>query len=297
MLPMAALAMIHAVPAISQTAGSEWESLIDAKKYAEAQTLCKSWTKSPNLHKRVEAEKCLANVALSKGQIVSLLAGDTGGGSLGGGYTPEAIDEALKHLNAGIALDPQDLSIHMGRLHILEVSGHFDQMVKYLDDSLSVYTGTDSRRSFLQYAFELGDMQQAKAGLRFCEVMNKYFPNDHEIVGNIGAFHGMLGEHDQALIYIRKAVELAPTDAMDAWNLGWNLKGSGQSAEADKWLLKSLALQPSSTEMPDRQCLYARFVELDLKDVSRACKLERASCTREEQTACKHPQKPAAAKP
>jgi len=278
----------------AQKSASDWGALLDAKKYSEAETLCTSWTKSTDMQKRVGGEKCLANVALAKGQSTAILGNDFGGGTLGEGYKPEAIEEALKHLNAGLILAPQDISIHLGRLHILEVSGDFDQMLKALEDSLNVYKGSDARPEFLQYAPELGNMGQAKVGLAFCEIFNTHFPNDHEIIGNLGAFHDMLGEHAQALPYLRKAIELAPTDAMDAWNYGWDLKGAGENAEADKWLQKSFALAPSSDEMPDRRCLYARFVETGLKDVVRACKLERASCTKEEQTACKQPRKPSA---
>jgi hypothetical protein len=35
---------------------------------------------------------------------------DTGGGSLGEGYTPEALKAALAHLDKGLELAPQDLS-------------------------------------------------------------------------------------------------------------------------------------------------------------------------------------------
>jgi tetratricopeptide (TPR) repeat protein len=281
------VALIVSRPCLSQQNGSEWEKLFDAKQYSKAETLCTSWTKLDDLHKRVEAEKCLANVALSKSQGVTVLGNDIGGGSLSDGYAPEAIDNALKHLNAGMRLDPQDVSIHLGRLHILETSGRFDQMLKALEESLTIYKTSDALHDFLQYAPELGEMGQAKVGVQFCEILDKHFPNNHEIIGNIGAFYGMLGEHDQALIYLRKAAELAPADSMDAWNLGWNLKGIGRNDEADKWFLKSFALKPNSEEMPDRRCLYAEFVETGLKDTARACKLERESCTREEQTACK----------
>jgi len=286
--------LVESVSVAGQQASQIWSALLDAKKFSQAERLCTSWTKSKDMQKRAEAEKCLANLALCKGQSTAILGNDLGGGTIGEGYKPEAIEEALKHLNAGLILAPQDVSIHMGRLHILETSGDFDQMLRALEDSLNIYKGPDARRQFLQYAPELGSMGQAKVGIAFCEILNKHFPNDHEIIGNIGAFHDMLGERAEALPYLRKAVELAPADAMDAWNYGWDLKGAGQNAEADTWLQKSFQLAPSSDEMPDRRCLYAKFVETGLKDDARACKLERASCTPEEQTACKRTLEPSA---
>ena len=73
------------------------EALIEQDKPDQATSLCTSWTQSSDLHLQVEAQKCLANVALCKGARTTLNGNEVGGGTLGTGYTPEAVDEALKH--------------------------------------------------------------------------------------------------------------------------------------------------------------------------------------------------------
>src|SRR5437870_2686214 len=83
-----------------------WGKLLNSKQYDQAQALCESWTKETSLDKRVEAEKCLANVELARGERLELNGNDTGGGALGEGWSREAVDKALAHLNKGIQLAP-----------------------------------------------------------------------------------------------------------------------------------------------------------------------------------------------
>lgn len=281
------LSTLCAVASVAQGSASEpeWGRLLDANKPDQAQLLCEGMTHSSDLGQRVEAQKCLANVALCRG-ATTMLAGDPSGGVLRSSYTREAADVALQHLNEGIRLAPQDISIHMGRLHVLEVTGRFDEMVKALEETLSVYKGADAMHEFLQYVPELWDMRAVPQALSFSLVLDRHFPNEHEIIGNIGALYNALGDQERALPYLRRAVELDPKDAMDAWNLGWALKAMNRNQEADLWMRKSMQLHPDATGMEDRACLYARFVETNLKQRERACALERKSCEKEQQTAC-----------
>ncbi|HEX9201659.1 MAG TPA: tetratricopeptide repeat protein [Acidobacteriaceae bacterium] len=285
------LAIIAALGCFSCTAQhpQDWGKLLEAKKYEQAEALCIGWTHSTSTDKRVEAEKCLANVELCKGQSLSLMGNDAGGGTLGEVYKPEAVDKALAHLNSGIELAPQDLSIHQGRLHVLEVAGRFDDMAKALDESVSIYKGPDALQSWMAYDFELGDAGQAKAGLQIAEVLNRHYPNNHEIIGNMGAFHDMLKQWDQGLPYLKQAVALAPDDPLDSWNLGWAYAHLNQDEDADKWMSRAIQLDPAEKQAPGCKCLYAEFVETHLKDQPRACELQKASCEEDRQTACAKP--------
>jgi tetratricopeptide (TPR) repeat protein len=286
-----AAGLFVAQPCIAQQQ-QDWGKLLDAKKYQQARALCVGWTQSKLLATRVEAEKCLANVELYEGQELSLMGNDTGGGTLGEGYKPEAIDKALVHLNKGIALAPQDLSIHQGRLHVLEVVGRFDDMAKALDESVTIYQGPNALQSWMAYDFELGDAGQATAGLQIAEVLNRHYPNNHEIIGNIGAFHDMLKQWDQGFPYLKQAVMLSPNDPLDNWNLGWAYAHLEQSEEADKWMSKAIQLDPTEKQTPGCKCLYANFVDKQLHDALRACTLEKASCEADRQTACAKPTSP-----
>jgi len=273
------------IPCSAQN-GNDWGKLLNEKKIKDAEALCTSWTASPQLGKRVEAEKCLANVELAKGSQLNIMGNDTGGGSLGQSYTPEAIKAALVHLNKGIQIAPQDLSIHEMRLYVFESAGMFKEMETALEDSISIYKGADALQAWLAFDAELADMGQARAGLNFAEVLNRHYSHSHDVVGNIGAFHNMLGEHDQALPFEQEAAALAPTDPLDVWNLGWTYNYLGQTAEADKWMSKSIALDPTGKQAPGSKCLYAEFVDTKLHQPERACKLEKASCEPDRQKAC-----------
>lgn len=265
---------------------NQWGTLIDQQKYTQADRLCTSWTHSPDLEHKVEAEKCLANVALSKGQGMGLLANDQGGGTLGEGYSPKAVDEALKHLNEGLRLAPHDLSIHEGRLHILEVSGRFDAMATALDESASMMPGTDVLQDWLPYTAELANMGQLAAGLKLCQILDKHYPDSHDVVGNIGAFYNMMKQPEKSLPYLQRAVALAPNDAMDNWNLGRAYDYSDENSLAETWYSKAMLLDPDGKEVPGRNCIYAGFVEKKLHDKERACKLQKAACEADRRTVC-----------
>jgi tetratricopeptide (TPR) repeat protein len=265
---------------------SDWTKLIDKKDCTQAKDLCTRFSESAILSERVESQKCLANVALCGNDIVFLEGNETGGGSIHGSYKPEAVAEALTHLGHGIELAPQDLTIHLGRLHILEVSGRYEQMVKALDESCTLYHGKDAPNAWLAYAPELADLGQLSAGVDFMKVLDKHYPNNSDIISNIGAFLSMQKEFSKAIPYLQKSVELAPKDPMNAWDLGHAYEYTEQIELADKWYTKALSL-PQTQDVPgEARCLYAEFVEKKLKDLPRACTLEKANCEKEKQAAC-----------
>jgi len=274
----------------------QWGSLIDQQKYVKAEELCSSWTHSTDMEHKVEAQKCLANVALSKGQGIGLLGNDQGGGTLGEGYSPKAVDDALEHLDEGLRLAPHDLSLHQGRLHILEVSGRFDAMATALDQSASMMPGNDVLQDWLPYTAELANMGQLAAGLKLCLVLDKHYPNSHDVVGNIGAFYNMMKQQEKSLPYLQRAVALAPDDAIDSWNLGRAYDYADENSLAEKWYSKAMLLDPEGKDVPGRNCIYAGFVEKKLHDNDRACKLQRAACESDRWTACavsdKEPKRP-----
>jgi tetratricopeptide (TPR) repeat protein len=271
---------------------SDWPKLLDNKDSKAAKALCTAFVDSKDLAQQVEAQKCLANVALSGNDVILLEGDNAGGGSIRQGYKPEAVDEALVHLNLGLKLAPQDISIHQGRLHVLEISGRYSEMVKALDESSSAYKGKEVPDAWLAYAPELADLRQYETALEFMKVLDKHYPNSPDIIGNIGAFLMMLKKPAEAIPYLQKSVDLAPKDAVNAWDLGRAYDYTDQIALADKWYQKGLSL-PSDPDQPkDSACLYAQFVEKKLHEKERACTLEKKNCSTEEQTACASAPKP-----
>lgn len=265
---------------------ADWPKLLDKKDVKGAKSLCTSFAGVSDLAQRVEAQKCLANVVLCGNDVVMLEGDNSGGGTLRQGYSPKAVDEALVHLNLGLKLAPQDLSIHQGRLHLLEVSGRYSAMVTALDESATVYAGKDALDAWMAYAPELVDLRQFEAGLDFMQVLDKHYPNNPDVLGNIGAFLSYLKRDSDAVHYLQEAAELAPKDPINAWDLGRAYDYSGQNALADRWYQKGMSLETDSAQIKESSCLYGQFVEKKLNDRPRACEIEKKSCSVEEQTAC-----------
>ncbi len=272
---------------------ADWTKLIDANKCEAAHQLCDEYVHAPQIGQQAEAQKCLANAALCGHAIVMLQAADNGGGTLSGGYTADAVDNSLAHLDDALNLAPQDISIHQGRLHVLEISGRYDAMVKALDESCSIYKGSDVPDAWLAYAPELQDLGQYQAGAAFMRVLNKYYPNNPDILGNVGAFLSLEGKDADAIPYLQQAVKLSPGDPINTWDLAREYDYAGQVKLADQWYRTALPLQIDTKQRSEEECLYASFTEQKLHDPARACALQRQYCGPGKQTACAPPAKSA----
>jgi tetratricopeptide (TPR) repeat protein len=271
-----------------ETDTQQWQKLIVAKKYDDPRALCTAWLDSTNALRKAEAHKCLSNVVLSgkDNEVVVLENDDAGGAVLRSTFNESAVDQAVKHLDEALRLAPQDLSIHQGRLHLLEVSTRYEEMAKALDESCRVYRGPDGFGAWLAYPDELFEDKHYRASISLLKVLDQYFPNNHEVLGNLGAAHSMLKEDEKAIEYLRKAVELAPNDPIDTWNLGRLYDFTDKIQLADQWYQKALSLDTDAKRRRTNTCLYAKFVEKKLGDPKRACELQKANCEPKDQTAC-----------
>ena len=203
-----------------------------------------------------------------------------------GGFKDEAIDAALMHLDEALRLAPQDLSIHQGRLHLLEISMRHEEMAKALAESCEIYQGADALHAWLAYPDELFEGGHFRASILLLNVLDRHFPKNHEVVGNIGAAYSMLKEDDKAITYLSKAVELAPNDPIDTWNLGRLYDFTSKIQLADEWYQKSLQIDTDPERRRSNTCLYAKFVAEKLHDPKRACELQKVNCEAKEQSAC-----------
>jgi tetratricopeptide (TPR) repeat protein len=268
---------------------SDWPKLIESKDTKGATSLCSPFLQSKDPLKAVEAHKCLANVALCENSMILLEGDDAGGGTIRGSYSSEAVDEALQHLNAALQLAPQDLSIHTGRLHLLEAAGRYSDMAKALDQSCGIYQGKEAPSAWLDYSPEFLDLRQYEAGLEFMRVLDKHYPDSADILGNIGAFLDLLKRDQEAIPYLERAVKLAPQDAINTWDLARAYDYSNQNAAADQWYQKGLALMTDPAQLKESRCLYAHFIGTKGKDPHRACVIEKKNCATSDKPSCNKP--------
>jgi len=267
----------------------DWVTLIRANKCDEASRLCLAFVDSQSTTERAEAQKCFSNVVLCGHDIIQPKSDDAGGRTMGYGFEPAAVDEALKHLNLGIQLAPQDLSIHQGRLHLLEVAARYNDMVNALDESCDIYKGENAVDAWLAYSSELMKLRQYHTGLALTKVLEKHYPNNPDILGNIGAYLSLLEQDSEAISYLKKAVELAPNDPINTWDLAKTYDYAGQILLADTWYQKALSLDMNLEQRKQSSCLYAVFIETKLHDRARACPMEKKNCEEDKQTACTAP--------
>ena len=162
-------------------------------------------------------------------------------------------------------------------------------MAEALDESCRVYKGSEGVDPWLAYVAELFEDKQFRASLGLLEVLYKYYPDSHEVLGNLGAVHTVLNEDDKAIPYLQRAVELAPKDPIDAWNLGRTYDYAGKVELADQWYQTALSLESDPARKDEHNCVYSHFVENKLHDPKRACSLQRATCPANEQSACPAP--------
>jgi Flp pilus assembly protein TadD len=267
--------MVSAAPA-AKASSADWMPLIQSKDFAKARTLCEGWLKATDNSTKAEGHKCLANVELfSAGEHKIRLQGNgQGGGSIGPGYDSEPAQRAVEHLNIAVTLAPQDLSIHQGRLHVLELATMYGRMSAALEQSIKLYKGPDPLDAWVAYPAELIDAGQPKVAEALLLLLDRHYPGDHRVAGNLAALYGLTERDEEALTWAKKAVAAAPNDPVDNWNLARIYDYTGKVDLADAAYKKALPLQTASYRK-QASCTYAEFLEQRKKDRTRACEMQR----------------------
>ena len=260
----------------AKVTSADWMPLIQKNEYDKAKRLCTTWLDRGDDTSKAEAHKCLANVELfSVGQHKIRLQGNgRGGGSLGPGYDPEPALRAVEHLDVAVILAPQDITIHQGRLHVLELATMYDRMCTAMEQSIKLYKGPDALGTWIAYPAELIDGGQPKAAEALLLLLEKYYPGDHRVSGDLAALCGLTERDEEALAWAKKAVAAAPGDPVDTWNLARIYDYTGKIDLADAAYQKALPLQ-SAGYRTQASCTYAEFLEQRKKDLPRACELQR----------------------
>ena len=251
-----------------------WRALTREKRATEARAMCTPWlTAAPRI--AAEGHRCLAQVELIGSYKIH---GGKEDGFLGMGYTGPGVDRALEHLAQAIALVPEDLSTHEGRLHVAINSAHTGDAPALLADSLARYTGPDAREEWLAVSQELWERRAPGVGLEYMRVLEKRYPDDHRIVGNVGTFLIALKRDDEGLAYLKRAVALAPDDAIDNWNLGRFHERHGDAASAEPLYRKAVLLEKNPERHQDMACNLGRFLTARPATKAEGCAIADKEC-------------------
>jgi len=261
----------------ADTASKRWHALTRAKKADEARALCTPWLTSASKRLGAEGHKCLASVELI-GSFKLRVGRGTPETGPGGGYEGPGVDRAIDHLTQAIALAPEDLSTHLSRLHVAINSPRAGDAPKLLADSLQRYTGPDATDDWLAASQELWERRLGEVGLEYLRVLEKRSPDDHRIVGNLGAFLVALKRDDEGIRYLRRAVELAPDDAIDIWNLGRFHDRHGDRKSAEPLYRRAVSLEKNPERHQDMACNLGRFLAADPATQADGCALADKEC-------------------
>ncbi|MFT3916562.1 MAG: tetratricopeptide repeat protein [Anaeromyxobacteraceae bacterium] len=255
--------------------GDDWLPLIQAGDYIAAKTKCEARLGAMDARTRAEAHKCLANVEAGlafreadEERVDGKAVTDV---RLGG------LRRAAKHLDEAVALAPEDMSIHQGRLHVLRLAGLLPEMVKALEDSIRIHPTRDWLPTWKAYPGEFYTARGFEQAVLLYRVLDRHFPDDHTIISNMGAALTMLQRDAEALDCFQRAVVLAPDDPVDNWNLARLKDYMGKTDEADAAYAHALELEPNASVRNRNSCVYADFIEKKKGDRKRACEVRKAA--------------------
>lgn len=258
-----------------------WRALLAAGKVEDARKLCEENARSPIPRTQADGFKCLANVVLQGKDGVAIRANESGGGTIEAGYADDATAQAVKYLTSGIAVTPQDVTIHQGRLWLLMSARRYDEMMAALEESISLYKGKDPTGVWVSYSADLMNAGNHRTAIRSLKLLEEKLPADYRVQGNLSAAYAYNKEDDAALGHARQAVALAPKDPINAWNLGRILEYMNRLTEAEQAYVKALSLEADSfggKTDPARQCIYAELLVEKLKTPERLCGSPGAGC-------------------
>jgi tetratricopeptide (TPR) repeat protein len=270
-LPVFALLLNIATSTHAQTL--DWQALIADSRLEEAKKLCPKEIASADLKRKAAGNKCMANIALNEGSAISLNSNELGGGTVSSGYTNAAVDKAIAFLNAGLAADPQDLSIHQGRLWVLMTVRRYDAMMDALKNSIVTYKGEKAVDAWLSYSADMFNDGHMSVAIRLLKELEIHYPEEHRIQGNLAGAFAMLKDDKQALVHGRLAVKLSPDDPINNWNLGRTLDYTGEYAEAEKYYTHSLTQEAKRKGTVDesRRCILSALIAEKLNTPEKLC--------------------------
>lgn len=258
-----------------------WSSLLDKRQYSEAKTTCSGWLNGADRGQRVEAHLCLAyaDYFLSEsGKLGVVQQKDAGGAFIRPAYDDKGIDSSLAHIAKAIALEPNNIAPHKLRLDVLMKTGRYSETPKALESSLGVYRGDNIANRWLDYAPSFLSDGMHHDGLKYMQVLEKRYSNDHRVIANIGAMHMALKNDTEASKYLVRAVQMNHDDPLNNWNLARFYDFTNRNLEADRYYKKALELY--ARVEPDREgnCVYADFLEKKMKDATKAKELRSKYC-------------------
>jgi protein O-mannosyl-transferase len=167
-------------------------------------------------------------------------------------------DEALKHYQEAVRLQPDAAMAHYNLGTTLIKAGQTDEAIRQFREAIHLKPDDAKTRNNLGMAFVTrGQLDEAIR--QFQEVL-RLNPNHVDAHYNLGTALGMKGQIEEAILQFQQALRLKPDYAEAHNNLGNTLRGKGQINEAISQFQEAIRLKPDDPEFHGN--LGAAFVQM-----------------------------------
>ena len=153
--------------------------------------------------------------------------------------------EAFSTMNKVLQLNPRNVDALTVCAGILDTLGRKEEARKYYEQALAVEP--ESKFLRMSYAGNLASSGKLKEAIEIYKKLIEDYPGDQSFYQLIGIAYSYLGEHDQALFYLRQALAIMPTRS-GYFNLAVAYEKAGDVANAIKYL--RLYLENSTGDDP-----------------------------------------------
>jgi tetratricopeptide (TPR) repeat protein len=255
-----------------------WTKHARAGNCSELTKVCDTLLAAANTQKSFSAYMCKVSSALCGNSGVSFSGGEKVGYAMSDGFAPEAVVEALSWIDKAEARYPQNIKAVHTRLQLLVATGDGIAAGQAVDAFLKRAKNKPDVDVWLRAFNAYSEQRKMEAAISFGKVIEKHYPNAHQIHGNLGGTYAQMEKDDDAFRHLNKAVELAPSDPINRWNLARLYDYTDKTTLAETHYQKAIADEPDLERRNEMNCAYSKFVEKKLKDAERAKRIQPKNC-------------------
>jgi protein O-mannosyl-transferase len=156
------------------------------------------------------------------------------------------IDEAVSQLQEAIRLKPDSAEAHYNLGAALDQKGQTDQAMGQFQEALRLKP--DYAEAHYNLGIVLGKKGQVDEAIRQFQEAIRLKPDHADACNNLGIVLGKKGQVDEAIRQFQEAIRLKPDHADAHYNLGLLLGHQGRMDEAVRQFQEALRLKPGNTE-------------------------------------------------
>ena len=166
------------------------------------------------------------------------------------------VAEAFSTMNQVLQLNPRNVDALTVCAGILDTIGRKEEAQKYYEQALAIEP--ESKYLRMSYAGNLASNGKLREAIEIYKKLINDYPGDQSFYQFIGIAYSYLGEHDQALFYLKQALAISPTRS-GYFNLAVACQKAGLTREAVEYY--KLYLENSSGDNPANVRLAKRELE------------------------------------